>query len=706
VVKKMRGLISLDKIRNIGIIAHIDAGKTTTTERMLYYTGKSYKMGEVDEGSAVMDWMEQEQERGITITSAATTCYWKGHRINIIDTPGHVDFTVEVERALRVLDGAIGIFCGVGGVEPQSETVWRQAEKYRVPRIAFINKMDRVGADFFGCVEMMKKRLAARPLLMQLPLGKERGFKGVIDLLRQRAIIYEEESLGARFYEEDIPRQYREEALGYRTQLIETVVEEEEVLLERYLRGEELSLLEIEEAIRRATIANRLVPVFCGAAFRNKGVQPLLDAIVKYLPSPLDIPPVVGIDPNSKEKRERRADPEEPFCALAFKIMHDPHVGSLHFIRVYSGTISAGSTIFNSSRNSKERVVRLLNMHANKREEVNQARAGDIVAVVGLKGTLTGDTLCTREAPIILESIKFPQPVISVAIEPKTQSDYERLSISLNKLSQEDPTFSVRIDEDSGQTIISGMGELHLEVITERLLREFKVKANVSPPQVAYRETITREARGDGRFIRQSGGRGQFGCVTLLVNPLERGKGVIFENQIAGGVIPKEFIPAIEKGVREALETGVLAGYPVIDLKVTLIDGSFHEVDSSELAFKIASSMAIKEALKKAGPLLLEPLMQVEVVVPEEFVGEILSDFSSRRGKIMGLDFRAGARVINTIVPLAEMFGYATSLRSTTQGRANFSMQFSHYGEVPPSIAEAIISGSLGICGQKSIAAG
>jgi elongation factor G len=701
----MSQIVPLDKIRNIGIIAHIDAGKTTTTERILYYTGRSYKMGEVDEGSAVMDWMEQEQERGITITSAATTCFWLNHRINIIDTPGHVDFTVEVERALRVLDGAIGIFCGVGGVEPQSETVWRQAEKYHIPRIAFINKMDRVGADFFRCVDMMKARLAANPVLMQLPLGKENEFKGIIDILRKKAIIYEEESLGARFTEEEIPEEYAVEAEEYYVALIEAIVEQDDELMERYLAGEELSLSEIERAIRQGTISNKLVPVFCGAAFKNKGVQPLLDAIVKYLPSPLDIPAVRGVNPITQEIQERKAEVNSPFSALAFKIMNDPHVGNLHFIRVYSGTLSAGSTIFNSTRGVKERIARLLNMHANKREEVKEIRAGDIAAVIGLKKTLTGDTLCDKENPIILESIKFPQPVISVAIEPKTQADHERLTLSLNKLSQEDPTFTVKIDRDSGQTIISGMGELHLEVITERLFREFNVMAHISKPQVAYRETISKEARGDGRFIRQSGGRGQFGCVSLRIHPLNRGAGLVFENQIVGSTIPKEYIPAIEKGVREALESGVLAGYPVVDLKVILIDGAFHEVDSSELAFKIASSIAVKEAIKKASPLLLEPLMQVEVVVPEEFVGEIIADFSSRRGKITGMDFRAGARVINTVVPLAEMFGYATVLRSTTQGRANFSMQFFQYGEVPVQIAEQIITGAISRLPAKKIVA-
>lgn len=695
----------LDKIRNIGIIAHIDAGKTTTTERILYYTGRSYKIGEVDEGSTVMDWMEQEQERGITITSAATTCFWLGHRINIIDTPGHVDFTVEVERALRILDGAIGIFCAVGGVEPQSETVWRQAEKYHIPRIAYINKMDRVGADFFNCVKMIKERLAADPILMQLPLGSENKFQGIIDLLRLKAIIYEEESLGTKFFERDVTEDYLPEVKIYRTALLETVAELDDELMEKYLSGEDLSIIELERAIRKGTIDNKLVPVFCGASFRNKGVQPLLDAIVKYLPSPLDIPPVKGINPYTQELEEREANSQTPFSALAFKIMNDPHVGSLHFIRVYSGTVSAGASIFNSSRGIKQRTGRLLNMHANKREEITEVRAGDIAAVIGLKKTLTGDTLCDKESPIILESIKFPEPVISVAIEPRTQTDQEKLSLSLNKLSQEDPTFIVKIDKDSGQTIISGMGELHLEIITERLSREFKIMAKVSKPQVAYKETISKEARGEGRFIRQSGGRGQFGCVSLKVLPLSRDGGFIFENQITGGTIPREYIPAVEKGIKESIDNGVLAGYPLMDLKVILLDGAFHEVDSSELAFKIAASMALKDALKKANPLLLEPIMQVEAVVPEEFVGEVMADFSSRRGKTTGMDFRAGARVINAVVPLAEMFGYATSLRSATQGRANFSMQFSRYGEVPTHLAEQIILGSNTLYGMRKTVA-
>jgi elongation factor G len=641
-----------------------------------------------------MDWMEQEQERGITITSAATTCFWIGHRINIIDTPGHVDFTVEVERALRVLDGAIGIFCAVGGVEPQSETVWRQAEKYHIPRIAFINKMDRVGADFFGCVKMVKERLAAYPVLMQLPMGSEYNFQGVIDLLRLKAIIYEEESRGAKFFEGDIPEEHLPEAEKYRTVLLEAVADLDDGVMEKYLSGEELSVIELEKAIRKGTIDNKLVPVFCGASFRNKGVQPLLDAIVKYLPSPADIPAVKGIDPDNQKPENREPNTESPFSALAFKVMNDPHVGQLHFIRVYSGTLSAGSVIFNSSRGMKERVGRLLNMHANKREEASKVMAGDIAAVIGLKKTLTGDTLCSKEHPIILEAIKFPEPVISVAIEPKTQADHEKLSFCLNKLSQEDPTFNIRADKDSGQTIISGMGELHLEIITERLSREFNIYANISKPQVAYKETIGEEARGDGRFIRQTGGRGQFGCVSLKVVPLSRGGGFSIENKIVGGAIPKEYIPAIGKGVKEAMQNGFLAGYPLIDLKVVLLDGAFHEVDSSELAFKIAGSMALKDAVRNAHPFLIEPIMHVEAVVPEEFVGEVMADFSSRRGKATGLDFRAGARVINAVIPLAEMFGYATSLRSTTQGRANFSMQFSHYGEVPIHMADQIILGS------------
>ncbi|MBI2876745.1 MAG: elongation factor G [Candidatus Tectomicrobia bacterium] len=687
--------VPLEKVRNIGIIAHIDAGKTTTTERILYYTGRSHRIGEVDEGSAAMDWMEQEQERGITITSAATTSFWLGHKINIIDTPGHVDFTAEVERSLRVLDGAIGIFCAVGGVQPQSETVWRQAEKYRVPRIAFVNKMDRTGADFFRCVAMIKERLAANPVLLQLPLGKESDFRGVIDLIKMKAVVYQEEALGTVYHEEEIPEEYRDEAEEYRIQLLEAAAEMDDTLMERYLAEEELLPQEIEEALRKGTLGDRLIPVFCGASFKNKGVQPLLDGVVKYLPSPLDIPPIRGYHPHTCQEDTRTADDQSPFAALVFKVMTDPYVGQLHFIRIYSGVLTQGSTVYNSTREEKERIGRLLKMHANKREDIEEGRAGDIVAAVGLKKALTGDTLCERERPIVLEAMEFPEPVISVAIEPKTKTDQEKLSLSLNKLSQEDPTFQVGVDRDTGQTLISGMGELHLEILIDRLFREFKISAHVSRPQVAYRETIQAEAKAEGRFIRQTGGKGQYGCVTLTVAPLGRGQGFVFENKIIGGAIPREYIPAVEQGVKEAMENGVLAGYPLTDLKVTLLDGSYHEVDSSELAFKIAGSMAVKDAAKRARPILLEPIMDVEVVVPEEFVGDVAGDLSARRGKIVSMGSRAGARVIRANVPLAEMFGYATDLRSSTQGRATYTMEFSHYGPVPAHVSEAILSGDF-----------
>ncbi len=682
----------IEKIRNIGIMAHIDAGKTTTTERILYYTGRTYKLGEVDEGSTEMDWMEQEKERGITITSATTTCFWQDHRINIIDTPGHVDFTVEVERSLRVLDGAIVIFCGVGGVEPQSETVWRQADKYRVPRVAYVNKMDRVGSDFFRVIQMMGERFGANPLILQLPYRKGESFEGIIDLVKMKAIVWDDESLGATYHEEDIPEDLLLQASTYREKLFETVVEEDEGLMNKYLEGEEIPISEIKRAIRKATLNMKLTPVLCGASFRNKGVQPLLDAVVDFLPSPIDLPPVNGVNPENGKREVRFPNEKDPFSALAFKIMMDPFVGQLCFFRVYSGTLTSGSYVYNSSKGIKERIGRLLRMHANKREEIKQVNAGDIAAAVGLKGTKTGDTLCGHESPIILEPIDFPQPVISVAIEPKTKNGQDKLSAALSALANEDPTFKAHTDEETSQTIISGMGELHLEIIVDRLLREFKVEANVGRPQVAYRETITNGAEAEGKFIRQTGGRGQYGHVFLRVEPLGKGKGFEFINQVVGGAVPKEFIPAVEKGVREALESGVLAGYPMVDVRVILYDGSYHEVDSSEMAFKIASSIAFKEGARKAKPVLLEPIMQVDVVVPEDFLGEVIGDLNSRRGRILGIEVRSAAQVISAEVPLAEMFGYATDLRSITQGRATHTMQFSHYESVPPSIAEEIIT--------------
>ncbi len=684
--------VPLKDTRNIGIIAHIDAGKTTTSERILYYTGRSHRMGEVHDGSATMDWMEQEQERGITITSAATTCSWEGHRINIIDTPGHVDFTVEVERSLRVLDGAVGVFCAVGGVEPQSETVWRQSEKYHVPRIAFINKMDRVGADFYNCLSMMRKRLAANVLPVQIPLGKESDFLGIIDLIKMKAFIYHDETLGATYNEEDIPESHMEQALEYRENLLESLSDLDERVMEKYLAEEEVPAQLLEEVLRRATIENKGVPVLCGSAFKNKGVQPLLNAIVKYLPSPLDIPPVKGINPRSQEEELRHADDEEPFSALAFKIWTDPYVGHLCFFRVYSGFISTGDTVLNSSNGYAEKVGRLLKMHANKREDVNAVYAGDIVAAIGLKNTVTGDTLCHHHHPIVLESIEFPEPVISVAIEPKTKADQVRLGVSLSKLTNEDPTFRVNTDNETGQTIISGMGELHLEILTDRLLREFQVGANVSQPQVAYKESIRKPVKSEGRFIKQTGGRGQYGHVLLKIEPLKRGQGFEFKNEVVGGAIPREFIPAVKAGVQEVLNDGVLGGFSVADISVSLCDGSFHQVDSSELAFKIAASMAVKDGLRRAEPYLIEPVMDVEVVVPEEFLGDVLKDLTSRRGKINTMEERAGAKVVRASMPLAEMFGYATALRSTSQGRATYNMQFSHYEEVPSGLTQSIIS--------------
>jgi len=682
----------LEKTRNIGIMAHIDAGKTTTTERILYYTGVTYKIGEVHEGTAVMDWMPQEQERGITITAASTSCMWKEHKINIIDTPGHVDFTIEVERSLRVLDGAIAVFDASAGVEPQSETVWRQADKYKVPRIAFMNKMDKIGADFFMSVESMIEKLGANPVAVQIPIGREDTFRGPIDLIEMKAYYFDDETLGAKFVEDEIPSEYLEQAKQYREKMIEALCDVDDRIMEKYLSGEPISSEEIRAALRKGTIEMKITPVLCGSAFKNKGVQMLLDAIVYYLPSPLDVPPVKGINPVDGTGVERKPSLDEPLTALAFKIMADPYMGSLTYVRVYSGVLTSGSYVYNSTRNIKERVARIFRMHSNRREEIKEICAGDIAAVVGLKNTLTGDTLCDENNPVVLEAIEFPEPVISVAIEPKTKADQEKLSLSLQKISQEDPSFRVSFDEETGQTIISGMGELHLEIIVDRLTREFKVGANVGKPQVAYKETIKLPAKAEGKFIRQTGGRGQYGHVWIEVEPLERGKGFEFVNKIVGGTIPKEFIPAIEKGIVEAMEGGVLAGYPVVDVRVTLFDGSYHEVDSSELAFKIAASMAFKDACKKAELVLLEPIMDVEVVVPEDYMGEVIGDLNSRRGKIQSMEKRGKAQVIRAMVPLAEMFGYATDLRSKTQGRGTYTMQFSHYDEVPKNLTEQIIA--------------
>jgi elongation factor G len=679
----------LTKIRNIGIIAHIDAGKTTTTERILYYTGRAHKMGEVHEGSTTMDWMPQEQERGITITSAATTCFWLGYQINIIDTPGHVDFTAEVERSLRVLDGAVGVFCAVGGVEPQSETVWRQAEKYGVPRIAFVNKLDRIGADFQRCVQEIREKLGAHPLILQLPLGIEQTFKGVIDLISMEAIVYDEETLGATYRIEPIPDALLAEAEAARIHLLEALSENDDAFMMKYLEGENITTEEIESSIRRETLTNRVVPVVCGAAFKNKGVQQLLDAIVKYLPSPLDIPAVHGLNPDGEEEI-REVDEQAPAAALVFKIMTDPFVGQLTFLRVYSGVLRVGEHVLNTTKGVRERVGRLLRMHANKREDVELVRAGDIAATVGLKRTLTGDTLAAEGAPIILESMAFPEPVISVAIEPKTKADQEKLSVALHKLAQEDPTFKIATDRETGQTLIAGMGELHLEILVDRLFREFSIGANVSKPQVAYKETIKRAVRAEGKFVRQSGGRGQYGHVWLEIEPLERGAGFEFVDAVVGGTIPREYIPAVKQGVQEAMEAGLFAGYPVIDLRVKLSDGSYHDVDSSELAFKIAGSMALKDGAKKAGGVLLEPIMDVEVVTPEEFMGDVIGNLNSRRGNIKAVATRAGARVISARVPLTEMFGYATDLRSLSQGRATYTMHFSSYQEVPFNLAEEL----------------
>ncbi|OMH40727.1 elongation factor G [Desulfurobacterium indicum] len=683
--------VPLDKVRNIGIIAHIDAGKTTTTERILYYTGRIHKIGEVHEGAAEMDWMEQEKERGITITSATTTCFWRNHRINIVDTPGHVDFTIEVERSLRVLDGAVTILCSVGGVQPQTETVWRQADKYHVPRIIFVNKMDRIGADFFQVVKDVEEKLGAKPVPLQIPVGAEENFKGVVDLVTMKAIIWEEETLGAKYHEEEIPEDLIDIAEEYREKLIEALADVDEEIMMKYLEGEEITPEEMKAAIRKGTLEIKFFPMLCGSAFKNKGVQPLLDAVVDYLPSPLDVPPIKGINPNTGEEEERHASYDEPFSALAFKILTDPYVGQLTFIRVYSGLMESGSYVYNATRGKKERLARILRMHANKREEIPVLGAGDIAAAVGLRETFTGDTLCDPDHPIILEAMEFPEPVISVAVEPKTKADQEKLSIALQKLAKEDPSFRVSTDHETGQTIISGMGELHLEIIVDRLKREFNVDVNVGRPQVAYRETIRKEVTQEGKFIKQTGGRGQYGHVWLKIEPLEPGKGFEFHETIKGGVVPKEYIPAVEAGVREAMETGVVAGYPMVDIKVTLFDGSYHEVDSSEMAFKIAGSMAFKEGAKKANPVLLEPIMEVEVTTPEEFMGDVIGDLNKRRGRVQGMEARGNAQVIKAMVPLAEMFGYATDLRSMTQGRATYIMRFSHYEEVPANVAEQII---------------
>ena len=683
---------SLENTRNIGIMAHIDAGKTTTTERILFYTGRVHRMGEVHEGAATMDWMEQEQERGITITSAATTAQWKGTRINIIDTPGHVDFTVEVERSLRVLDGSVTVFCAKGGVEPQSETVWRQADKYHVPRIAYVNKMDIMGADFFNCIRMMKDRLKANAVPIQLPIGKEENFKGIIDLVTMKAIFYLDD-LGTRLDEEPIPEDMIEIAEKYRNNLLEAVAEQDEDLMEKYLSGEELTEEEIHAGIRKATIAVRMIPVTCGSSYRNKGVQKLLDAVVAYLPSPLDIPPITGVSPDDPDEEVvRNADDEAPFSALAFKIMADPYVGKLCFLRIYSGKLNAGSYVYNSSKGRKERIGRLLLMHANHREDADVVYSGDIVAAVGLKDTSTGDTLCSENDPVILESMDFPEPVIRVAVEPKTKAGQEKMAIALAKLSEEDPTFKAYTDPETGQTIIAGMGELHLEIIVDRMLREFKVEANVGQPQVSYKETIRKAVKSEGKFVRQSGGRGQYGHAVIEIEPQEPGSGYTFVNKIVGGVIPKEYIPAIDAGIQDAMQNGVLGGYQMLDLKVTLVDGSYHEVDSSEMAFKIAASMAFKDGCRKADPVLLEPIMKVDIVIPEVYMGDVMGDLTSRRGKIEGMVERSGAQVITAKVPLANMFGYATELRSRTQGRGVFTMQFSHYEEVPKNIQDSVLN--------------
>ncbi|MGA9207672.1 MAG: elongation factor G, partial [Terriglobales bacterium] len=682
----------IEDYRNFGIMAHIDAGKTTTTERILFYSGKSHKMGEVHEGAATMDWMEQEQERGITITSAATTCTWRDIRINIIDTPGHVDFTAEVERSLRVLDGAVAVFDAVHGVQPQSEKVWRQADKYGVPRICFINKIDKMGADFEHAVDTIRKRLSAKPVAIQIPIGQEDKFKGVIDLINMKAIVWVDDTMGAEYLTEEIPAELKKKAEAFHAQLVESIAENDDEILHKFLEGEEITGAELRASLRKSTIALKVFPVVVGTAFKNKGVQPLLDAVVDYLPSPLDVPETHGINPENGEKIFRKPDDKEPFSALAFKIMADPFVGQLTFIRVYSGQLKTGDSVLNTSRRRTERIGRLLKMHANKREEISEILAGDICAAVGLKGVSTGDTICDEKHPIALESITFAVPVISVAVEPKTKADQEKMGMALGRLAQEDPTFKVHTDPDSGQTIISGMGELHLEIIVDRMMREYKVEANVGKPQVAYRETIRKHSEAEGKYIRQTGGRGQYGHAKIKLDPQPPGTGYEFVNDIVGGSVPKEFIKPIDQGIQEALEGGVLAGYPMVDVKATLYDGSYHDVDSNEMAFKIAGSMAFKEAARKASPVLLEPVMAVEVVTPEDYAGVIMGDLSSRRGRIEGMEHRAGSQVIKAIVPLAEMFGYATHMRSSTQGRAEYSMHFARYEEAPRSVAEEIIA--------------
>jgi len=694
--KSVSRTVPLDRCRNIGIMAHIDAGKTTTTERILFYTGRTHRIGEVHEGTATMDWMEQEQERGITITSAATTCTWRDIRINIIDTPGHVDFTAEVERSLRVLDGAVAVFDAVHGVQPQSEKVWRQADKYGVPRICFINKIDKMGADFEHAVDTLRKRLNAKPVAIQIPIGQEDKFKGVVDLLTMKAIVWKDETMGAEYVTEEVPAELKKKAEAFHAALVETVAENDDDMLHKFLEGEEISAAELKASLRKSTIALKVFPVVVGTAFKNKGVQPLLDAVVDYLPSPLDVPETHGTEPESGKQITRKASDDEPFSALAFKIMADLYVGQLTFIRVYSGILKSGDSVLNSRTQRNERIGRLLKMHANKREDIQEILAGDICAAVGLKNVSTGDTISDAKHPVALESIEFAVPVIHVAVEPKTKADQEKMGVALSKLAQEDPTFKVHTDPDSGQTIISGMGELHLEIIIDRMMREYKVEANVGKPQVAYRETIRKHAEAEGKYIRQTGGRGQYGHVKIKLDPQEPGKGYEFINDIVGGTVPKEYIKPVDQGIQEALEGGVLAGYPVVDVKVTLYDGSYHEVDSNEMAFKIAGSMAFKEAARKASPVLLEPVMAVEVVTPEDFAGTIMGDLSSRRGRIEGMEHRAGSQVIKSIVPLAEMFGYATHMRSSTQGRAEYSMHFGRYEEVPRSVADEIIGKAQG----------
>lgn len=688
--------VPIERQRNIGFMAHIDAGKTTTTERILFYSGVSHKIGEVHDGKAVMDYMVQEQERGITITSAATTCFWKDHRINIIDTPGHVDFTVEVERALRVLDGAIAVFCAVGGVEPQSETVWHQADRYSIPRMAFVNKMDRTGADFFHVLDMMSKRLKTTAVPLQIPIGKEQNFLGVIDLIQGKALYFDEQSLGMKTYSDEVPDQLMSEAEKWRNFLIESIAEEDEDLMSRYLEGEELTVTQITQGIREATINLKICPVLCGSAFRNKGIQPVLEAIVDFLPAPNELPPIQGLDPQTNQEVDCHARDDAPMSALSFKLMTDPYVGHLAFLRIYSGHIETGMTVLNACSNKKERIGRLLKMHSNKREEIKEAWAGDIVAAVGLKQVSTGDTLCEAKQPILLETMEFPEPVIDLAIEPKTKQERDHLSQALQKLTREDPSFRVKTDEETGQTIISGMGELHIEIIVDRLIREFKVDANIGEPQVAYRETITRPANVDKKFVKQTGGRGQYAQCIIEVEPAEQGQGYQFVNKIVGGVIPKEYIPAVDQGIKDSLQNGIYSGHPLIDIRVRLIDGSYHEVDSSEQAFYIAGSMAIKEACLKAGPIILEPIMLVEILTPEEYMGDVMGDLNGRRGRVLGFEPRHGTQIIRTNVPLKQMFGFSTDLRSMTQGRATFTMQFDHYAKVPENIAQDLLKRTRG----------